>query len=163
MPTVLLQEIRDLLTTFLTAINTKIEAILTKLDALDELDDMADDIADIADAADSIDSKLNNTNSYLFDIKENTGAVVTPTVNIKTNTDTLVTNSTGIKNDLDSIIQYLPTISTNSGKTAAYTEDTATNTLDIYNKVVTMASDTTQMRADNQTIIQILNQIYDKL
>ena len=57
----------------------------------------------------------------------------------------------------------MSTISTNCGKTAAFTEDTATNTLNIYDKIVTIASDTTDIRATNRAIIDILNQIYDKL
>ena len=57
----------------------------------------------------------------------------------------------------------MATIATNTGTCATYDEDTATNTLNIYNKITTIASDTTQMRADNQTIIAILNQIYDKM
>ena len=45
MPTVLLQEIRDLLTAFLTAINTKIEQALSKLDSLkDTADEIKDDV-----------------------------------------------------------------------------------------------------------------------
>ena len=64
-----------------------------------------------------------------------------------------------IKNDC----QNLATIATNTGSTAASTDDTATNTLNTYNKVVTIASDTTQMRADMSTIIGLLQDIYAKM
>lgn len=188
MPTVLLQEIRDLLTAFLTAINQKIEALLDKVSNIDEnVDDIKDDVHDIkGDVHDikedcdhipsidistqSIDTKLTNTNlkldtanGYLSDIKDNTGSLVTPVGQIKNNTDILAANSTPMKNDIHDISQYMNVISTNTGKCAAFTEDTATNTQDIYDKIVTMASDTTQIRANGATIIAILNQIYDKL
>ena len=65
--------------------------------------------------------------------------------------------------DVGALKNLATTIATNTGAAAASDDATATNTHNIYNKIVTMASDTTQMRADNQTIISILNQIYDKL
>ena len=55
------------------------------------------------------------------------------------------------------------TISTNTGHTAAFSEDSATYLREIADRLQLISSDTTQMRADNQTIIDILNQIYDKL
>lgn len=188
MPTVLLQEIRDLLTAFLTAINQKIEAILTSLQNVeddvdeikDDVDQIADDVAVIKENSNSlpvieqhttsIDNKLTQTNikldaanGYLSDIKDNTGAIVTPVNKIKQNTDTLVSNSNSITDDVHDLSNYAAEIADHTGAAAAFDEDTATNTLNIYNKVVTIASDTTQMRADNQVIIAILNQIYDKL
>ena len=55
MPTVLLREIRDLLTAFLTAINTKIEAMLEKIGNIEEdVDNMATDVSDIKDDAAAI-------------------------------------------------------------------------------------------------------------
>ena len=178
MPTVLLQEIRDLLTAFLTAINQKIEAALDKLNNIDtNVDAIADDDADIKTTNASIDNKLTTTNSeldtlngkmdtnnaYLGDIKTNTGAVITPISQIKLNTDTIVANTNQIAADAHQVQLDTAVIAINTGKAAEYDEDTATNTLNIYNKVLTIASDTTQMRADNQEIIDILNQIYDKL
>ena len=53
----------------------------------------------------------------------------------------------------------MSTIATNTGTAASFDEDVATNTLNCYNKLVTIASDTTQMRADNQQIISLLQQI----
>ena len=55
------------------------------------------------------------------------------------------------------------TVSANVGSCAAYDEDTATNTHEMAARLQLISSDTTQMRADNQTIIAILNQIYDKM
>ena len=64
-----------------------------------------------------------------------------------------------MQGDLDAINNYIATISANTGATAGFAEDCATNTLDIYDKVVTIASDTTQMRSDNQIIIDLLQQL----
>ena len=188
MPTVLLQEIRDLLTAFLTAINTKIEAMLAKLGNIEEdVDNMATDVSDIKDDVDaiktnsdslpvietnttSIDGKLTNVNlkldtanGYLSDIKDNTGAVVTPVQNIKLAVDSIKSNSDAMSDDLEDINNFMSVISTNTGKCAGFDEDTATNTLNIYDKIVTIASDTTDIRATNRAIIDILNQIYDKI
>ena len=184
MPTILLQEIRDLLTAFLTAINNKIETMLEKLsdikdntDAIKEdtanlddiktntdvLPDMATDVIAIKSYSQSIDSKMDITNAALGNIETSSGAIVTPITQIKANTDAIKSDVATIKNNSVSIANNVNAITTNTGSTASYAEDIATNTLNSYNKLVTIASDTTQMRADNQTIIAILNQIYDKL
>lgn len=163
MVTVLLQEIRDLLGTLATTVIETLITIAEKLDLLDtiedELSNIETDADTIANNSGSIDGKLTDTNGYLANIETNTGSVVTPVTLIKSGVDTVVTKQTAIATDISAISGYMNTISTNSGVTAGFTEDVATNTLNCYNKLVTIASDTTQMRADNQQIISLLQQI----
>lgn len=184
MPTILLQEIRDLLTAFLTAINTKIEQMLDKLndikddaDAIkqntdslpdikintDVLPGMAQDVDEINYDVAQIDSKMDTANSTLTDIKNNTGAIITPVSVIKNNVVDIKSDADAMVSDLNDINAYMNTISTNAGRCASADEDTATNTHEMSERLQLISSDTTQMRADNQTIIAILNQIYDKL
>ena len=184
MPTILLQEIRDLLTAFLTAINTKIEQMLTALNAIkedaDAIKDNTDSIPDIKTNTDvlpgmaqdldeinydvaQIDSKMDTANSTLTDIKNNTGAVITPVNVIKNGVVDIKSDADAMVADLNDINAYMNTISTNAGRCASADEDTATNTHEMAERLQLISSDTTQMRADNQVIIAILNQIYDKL
>lgn len=184
MPTILLQEIRDLLTAFLTAINTKIEQMLVTLNAVkddadaikentdvlpdikdntDVLPGMAQDLDEINYDVSQIDSKMDTANSTLTDIKNNTGAVITPVNVIKNGVVDIKSDADAMVSDLNDINAYMNTISTNTGKCASADEDTATNTHEMAERLQLISSDTTQMRADNQTIIAILNQIFDKL
>ena len=184
MPTILLQEIRDLLTAFLTAINTKIEQMLVTLNAVkddadaikentdslpdiktntDVLPGMAQDLDEINYDVAQIDSKMDTANSTLTDIKNNTGAVVTPINVIRNNVVDIKSDADAMLADLNDINAYMNTISTNTGRCASADEDTATNTHEMSERLQLISSDTTQMRADNQAIIAILNQIYDKL
>lgn len=185
MPTVLLEKILELLTNWSAQITQALQSMLDKLDTANAtLDDIADDVDDINGTTTSIDttttaisgkidvtnskidltnSKLDTANGTLVDIKTNTGAVITPVNNIKNNTDRIVTADETSAAKLTSIENNINTISINSGKTAAFTEDTATDVHDIASRLQLISSDTTQMRADNATIIAILNQIYDKL
>lgn len=184
MPTILLQEIRDLLTAFLTAINTKIEQMLVTLNAVkddadaikentdsipdiktntDVLPGMAQDLDEINYDVAQIDSKMDTANSTLTDIKNNTGAIITPVNVIKNNVVDIKGDADAMVSDLNDINAYMNTISTNAGRCASADEDTATNTHEMAERLQLISSDTTQMRADNQAIIAILNQIYDKL
>lgn len=170
MPTILLQEIRDLLSTFFGLIGSKLEAILDKLGLLDTIEsdltsindnvnDIGEDVGVIKSDTTSIDIKC----SQLADIKTNTGSIVTPIANVKTAVDTINTNTNLIRQCEQDISAYMNTISSNTGSIRAFTDDTATNTLNIYDKVVTIASDTTQLRADMSTIITLLQSIDSKI
>ena len=185
MPTVLLEKILELLTNWSAQITQALQSMLDKLDTANAtLDDIADDVDDINGTTTSIDttttaisgkidvtnskidltnSKLDTANGTLVDIKTNTGSVITPVNNIKNNTDAIKTANETSAAKLTSIENNINTISVNSGKTAAFTEDTATDVHEIAERLQLISSDTTQMRADNQVIIDILNQIYDKL
>lgn len=158
--TKLLQQIRDYLYQMLGQIDTYLSSMATDVA---DIKANSDSLPDIETAVESADAKLDTTNSHLDYIKINTGAVVTPTANIKLNTDAMKADLAAIASDIDIIESYMNTISTNTGTAASFDEDIATNTLNTYGKVTTIASDTTQMRADMSTIIGILNDIYDKL
>lgn len=185
MPTVLLEKILELLTNWSAIVTQKLQSMLDKLDTANStLDDIADDVDDINGTTTSIDTtttaisgkidvtnakidltnqKLDTANGTLVDIKTNTGAIITPVNNIKNNTDRIVAADETSAAKLTSIENNINSIAISSGATAAFTEDTATDVHDIASRLQLISSDTTQMRADNQTIIAILNQIYDKL
>lgn len=136
-----------------TNLSVNIPTIVTKLDT-------------IKDSTTSLDSKattvLQDLNSLIdanTAIKNNTGAVVSPIARINENVSTMLLNSNDIKADIDDINLKCSTIASATGATSAFAEDIATNTLNSYNKLVTISEDTTQMRADNSTMINILNSI----
>lgn len=167
MPTVLLEQILSLLREFFDWLGSEIYDIAQKLDLIEtDVSDIKTDVADIkldvnaisADV-DSIDSKMTTANGYLSDIKTNTGAVVTPVSQIKVGVDVINANVASIEENVDNIEGFMSTIATNTGTAATYDEEIATNTLNCYNKLVTIASDTTQLRADNVQIIQLLQQL----
>lgn len=134
------------------------------LTAIDIKEGHISDVLDlIKPVIDSINLKIDAANSYLADIKTNTGAVITPINNIKLNTDTLVANSNYMKNDLHVIANFIDDISDHTGDSAAFAEAIATNTLNTYNKVVTIASDTTDMRTNMLLIVDLLQQINGKI
>jgi len=116
----------------------------------------SDKLPDIDTKAGNILTGLNTLNGTANDIKNNTASVVSPVNRISENVSAIKTNSDSAVSDLGVIKQFIPVISANSGTTAGYTEDTATNTLNIYNKIATISEDTTQLRADNQIIISLL-------
>lgn len=190
MPTILLQEIIDLLNSWKEGLGTQLEQALESLSNLEDntdeletylssidnyLSSINDDTSSISSDTSSIDSRINTisgiisdinsklatTNNHLNNISSNTASVVTPISNIKSNTDTLVQNSNSINSNVTAVSNNIGTISANTGISATYTEATATNTGNILQKVTTMASDTTQLRADNQNILDVLDSIND--
>ena len=190
MPTILLQEIIDLLNSWKEGLGTQLEQALESLSNLEDntdeletylssidnyLSSINDDTSSISSDTSSIDSKINTisgiisdinsklatANNHLNNISSNTASIVTPISNIKSNTDTLVQNSNSINSNVTAVSNNIGTISANTGISATYTEATATNTGNILQKVTTMASDTTQLRADNQSILDVLDSIND--
>lgn len=190
MPTILLQEIIDLLNSWKEGLGTQLEQALESLSNLEDntdeletylssidnyLSSINHDVVAISEDTASIDirintisgiisdinSKLATANNHLNNISSNTASVVTPVTNIKSNTDTLVQNSNSINANVSAVSNNIGTISANTGISATYTEATATNTGNILQKVTTMASDTTQLRADNQNILDVLDSIND--
>lgn len=172
---ILLQEIRDLLANWRDRIYEFFTNIALKLDLIVEdtgsIDSTVKDIKTINQ------NTYNDIHNNIGEIKNNTdtidyqlGFVVTNTNSTNTKLDlirsplgTIKDNTTNISSKSDIIANNIGTISTNTGRIASNTENTATNTLDIYNKVITMSSDTTQMRSDNQVVIGIMNDIKDIL
>ena len=190
MPTILLQEIIDILNSWKEGLGTQLEQALESLSNLEDntdeletylssidnyLSSINEDTSFISSDTSSIDSRINTisgiisdinsklatANNHLNNISSNTASVVTPISNIKSNTDTLVQNSNSINSNLTAVSNNIGTISANTGISATYTEATATNTGNILQKVTTMASDTTQLRADNQNILDVLDSIND--
>ena len=174
MPTVLLQAILDLLKGFVETWGNFAQYILDVLadifEKLGLLEDISDDVEaikdnsqDIASDVGTIKTNTTNANNYLSQIQTNTGSVVTPVTQIKSNTDVIVTNTTSIASTNTAISNNMSGIASSASSAAAFAEDCANNTLDIYDKMVTVASDTTQMRADNQVIIGLLQQILQNM
>lgn len=150
MVTILLQQIIDILKEFFG-------------DFIEWANTIGDKIAGIKDDTEDIATSNNAIKSNSDDIKDNTAAVITPINSIKTNSDSIKTDTTTIKNTVGTMSNQLTTISTNVGTTAAFTEDTATNTLNILDKVTTIASDTTQIRSVDNNIYSRLNNMEDLL
>ena len=135
MITVLLEQIIQLLKGWIDSFNNHAEAVE---ESLTDLNNTASDI------------ELNT--DPIPEIRDNTGAIITPITQIKTNTDSIKTDITQIKTDTGIIKNNANSIATSAGAAAAFAEDCATNTLDIVDKVTTIASDTTQLRADSANI-----------
>lgn len=146
----LLQMIYDLLSGWFTSFTSHATAVMEKLNLIeDDTDTIVSNTSDIAD----------DTN----DIKDNTGAIITPVQSIKTNTDSIKTDTTTIKNNVSTMTNQLGTISTNVGTCSAFTEDVANNTLDIKNRIVTIGSDTTQLRSNSNTVVTDMSKVYEAL
>ena len=178
MPTVLLEKIIEILSEFFIqfgawrlGIAQSLTDIFERLGLIKEIgNDVEDIVEDIKTSTANIENDTNliktntsNANSYLSSISTNTGSVVTPTTQIKGNTDVIVTKVSGIDNNTTVIANNMSTIATAASTAASFDEDVANNTLDIYNKVVTCVSDTTQMRTDLATVIDLLQQILNRL
>ena len=142
----LLQMIYDLLSGWFTSFTSHATAVMEKLNLIET------DTASIKNSASDIKS---NTD----DIKDNTGAIVTPVLSIKTNTDSIKTDTTTIKNNVSTMTNQLGAISANVGTASAFTEDVANNTLDIKDRIVTIGSDTTQLRTNSNSITSDVSDI----
>ena len=145
MPTILLQEIRDLLHSFF---NWLADQIDHQSETVDLIADTVDDIKDTTDNIETNTDPIPNIDINIGAIKANSDLIV----NINNKLDS-------IDQDLDTIKLAVPNISANTSATASFCEDIATNTLNIYNKITTISEDTTQMRADNQVIIGLLTDL----
>ena len=178
MPTVLLEKIIEILSEFFIqfgawsqGIGQSLIDIFERLGLIKEIgENIGDDVEDIKSSTSNIENdtsviKTNSTNanSYLSSISTNTGSVVTPVTQIKGNTDVIVTKVSGIDNNTTVIANNMSTIATAASTAASFDEDIANNTLDIYNKIVTCVSDTTQMRSDLAIIIDLLQQIVNNM
>lgn len=144
MITILLKQIIDLLSGWISSFTQYASDVLEKLGLIEEDTSYLPDIKSDCD-----------------DIKDNTAAVITPINNIKSNTDAINTSSATTASNTTAIMNQAVTIGTNSGRAAAFAEDCANNTLDIKDKVVTIASDTTQIRANGNTLVTDIAEIKD--
>ena len=146
MVTILLQKIIELLTGFFG-------------DFIEWANTVGDKIASIKDNTDS-----------LPDIETNTDTIANDTTAINNGVNTLNTRASQIYNRVNSIDQntgyiknYSQSIATSSGTTAAFAEDIANNTLDMDSRLVTIGSDTTQIRADSGNLAADVAEIKDTL
>lgn len=146
MITVLLEQIIQLLKGWIESFNNHAEAVE---ESLTDLNNTASDIETNTDP--------------IPEIRDNTGAIITPITQIKTNTDSIKTDVTQIKTDTGIIKNNANSIATSAGAAAAFAEDCATNTLDIKDKITTIASDTTQLRADSANIAADVSSINQAL
>ena len=146
MVTILLQQILDLLTGWLESFTTW-------------ANDMGDKVAAIKTNTDNLPGIKADT----ADIKDNTAAVITPIGAINSNVSAIASDVGTIKSDTAVIKNNAGSIATSSGLTAAYTEDIADNTLDCKNRLVTIGSDTTQIRTDSDSIAADVSEIKNTL
>lgn len=146
MPTILLEQIIELLTGW-------------KDSFFSWANDIGDKIASIKTNTDSLPDIESNTD----DIKDNTAAVITPISNINSNVVTISSEVSTIKTDTGIIKNNASAIATSSGAAAAFAEDVANNTLEVKNKITTIASDTTQMRSDSGSIRADVSEIKNTL
>ena len=146
MITVLLEQIIQLLKGWIESFNNHAEAVE---ESLTDLNNTASDIEFNTDP--------------IPEIRDNTGVIIIPITQIKTNTDSIKNDVTQIKTDMGIIKNNANSISTSAGAAAAFAEDCATNTLDIKDKITTIASDTTQIRADQITLDNDLDKIYNAI
>ena len=141
-----------------------LEKIITILEGwLQSFTSHAQHVEDKLDSLDQTASDIKTNTEPISDIKDNTGAVITPIQNIKTNTDSIATSSQTSANNTTAILNNVSTLSTNTGRAAAFAEDCANNTLEIKDKITTIASDTTQIRADHVTLENDLDKIYNAI
>lgn len=137
-------------------ITVLLEKIITILEGwIQRFASHAQHVEDKLDSLDQTASDIKTNTDPISDIKDNTGAVITPIQNIKTNTDSIATSSQTSANNTTAILNNVSTLSTNTGRAAAFAEDCANNTLNILDKVTTIASDTTQIRANTAAIEDI--------
>ena len=146
MVTILLQTIIDMLENFFNGF-------------IEWANDTGDKIAAIKTNTDSLPDIKSNTD----DIKDNTAAVITPISNINTNVSAIAPDVAAIKTDTAVIKNNANAIMTSSGQTAAFAEDIADNTLDCKNRLVTIGSDTTQIRADSGSLAADVSEIKNTL
>lgn len=143
MITVLLQQILDLLTAHFPGV----------ISLLEKLNLIEPDVEEIRQDVDVIRTKTTDTNNVINAILNRFNALNN---NIETFFKPKIQN---ISDKTDIIANTIGTISTNTGRAASFAEDCANNTLDIDQKITSIASDTTQMRADNQTLIANTNDV----
>lgn len=146
MVTILLQKIIELLTGFFG-------------DFIEWANTVGDKIASIKDNSDSLPDIKTNTDSIAADTTPIKNAVQ----NLNTWASTIYNRVNGIEQKTDIIKNNSGSIATSSGTTAAFAEDIANNTLDMDSRLVTIGSDTTQIRADSGNLAADVAEIKDTL
>ena len=146
MVTILLEQIIEILKGWLSSFTSWAEGVATTLGLIEEQTEYIDDIYDDTEA-----------------IKDNTTSIADSNTMIQGYSLIISNKATTIDSNVTAIKNNVGSIATSSGVAAAFAEDCATNGLNILDKVTTIASDTTQLRADNTVVKSDLNKIYDAL
>ena len=146
MVTILLEQIIEILKGWLSSFTSWAEDTAEKLGLIEEATEYIDDIYDDTTA-----------------IKDNTTSIADSNTRIQGYSLIISNKTSNIDNNVTAIKNNVGSIATSSGVTAAFAEDCATNGLNILDKVTTIASDTTQMRADNVVVKSDLDKIYDAI
>jgi hypothetical protein len=146
MVTILLQQILDLLKGFFG-------------DFVEWCNTMGDHIAAIHTNTDSLPDIKTNTDS----IADDTTPIKNAVQNLNTWAAQIYNRVNGIEQKTDIIKNNSASIAASSGTAAAFAEDCATNTLNINNRLVTIGSDTTQIRADSTSLAADVAEIKDTL
>lgn len=145
----------------LTAIANNVE------DIKDDVDDINTNTTAIKNNTDALASdvaimKQNDIDHYLAEetvlnaIKVLSQTIATAVTIVKDTILLMQPDVAAIKADTTVISNYSATIADNTGNSAAFLEDIATNTLDTYNRVASISADTTE-------IIAVLRQIRDEI
>lgn len=145
----------------LTAIANNVE------DIKDDVDDINTNTTAIKNNTDALASdvaimKQNDVDHYLAEetvlnaIKVLSQTIATAVTIVKDTILLMQPDVAAIKADTTVISNYSATIADNTGNSAAFLEDIATNTLDTYNRVASISADTTE-------IIAVLRQIRDEI
>lgn len=146
MVTILLEQIIEILKGWLSSFTSWAEDTAEKLGLIEEATEYIDDIYDDTTA-----------------IKDNTTSIADSNTMIQGYSLIISNKATTIDSNVTAIKNNVGSIATSSGVAAAFAEDCATNGLNILDKVTTIASDTTQLRADNTVVKSDLDKIYDAL
>lgn len=142
MVTILLEQIIEILKNWLSSFTSWATGVLNNLNLIEEQTEYIDDIY-----------------TELEDIKSDTDNIAASNQVIVGQTQAINNKTTTINNNVTAISNNVGTISTNVGITAAFSEDIATNTMNTLDKVTTIASDTTQMRANTNNIYTDVDEI----
>lgn len=146
MITILLQKILDLLEAHFPGVIT----LLSKLNLIEE------DTEEMRANVDSMKTTLEDVDAQATAAAGSLNQINTTATSINGNVAAIKNNSEAIKNNVMSM-------STNVGNISAYSEATANNTLDIDEKITSIASDTTDIRTSNNDIALENSKIYDAL
>ena len=139
----------------------KIIALLTGFfgDFIEWANTVGDKIASIKDNTDSLPDIKDNTDSIAAD----TPYIKSAVQNLNTWASNIYNRVNGIEQKTDIIKNNSGSIATSSGTAAAFAEDIANNTLDMDSRLVTIGSDTTQIRADSGNLAADVAEIKDTL
>lgn len=159
MITNLLQEIRDLLSP-LGSLGEQIASIIEALAALAAIQQATEATAEAAeDAAQSLD----NIDINVTSIDNNVDTILSRLTNLLNNVVTINGTTTAQAAAVEIIKNYLATMTPDVSASADFSEQIATNTLEIKNHQVSLDADSTEIIALLRRIINRLDDIYNEM